>query len=181
MRSRPALDLLNLPEKALETLYGFQVSNDYRDYETKAKMIVFHEENYAIADSTGICKTPAAFFTPHLFAFKDYAKMVDGVFGLHFTEDEMKDVGRRIYATERLFNIREGMGRKDDYLPERHYEEPTPLGQEINRNKVIDRVKYDAMLDEYYDFHGWDREGRPLPETLKKIGLDGLDKWEFYS
>ena len=81
---------------------------------------------------------------------------------------------------ERLFNIREGFGRKDDYLPERHYEEPTPLGQEINRNKVIDRVKYDAMLDEYYDFHGWDREGRPLPETLKKIELDGLDEWDLY-
>jgi aldehyde:ferredoxin oxidoreductase len=41
-------------------------------------------------------------------------------------------------------------------------------------------VKYDAMLDEYYDFHEWDREGRPLPETLKKIELDGLEEWDFY-
>jgi aldehyde:ferredoxin oxidoreductase len=175
LRSRPALDLLNLPKGVLSNLYGFEVADDYQEYETKGKMIVWHEENYTLSDATGCCKTLTTFFTPHLFAFKDFARMVSEVTGIRITEDEMKDIGRRIYALERLFNIREGASRKDDYLPERFYTEPTPIGQEINRGKVIDREKYDMMLDEYYDFHGWDREGNPTPETLKKIGLDDLD------
>ena len=32
---------------------------------------------------------------------------------------------------------------------------------------------WDDMLDNYYKQMGWDREtGRPLPETLKAIGLE---------
>jgi len=178
LRSRPALDLLNLPTKVLENLYGFEVVNDYRQYETKGKIVGWHEENYAVADATGICKTVSTFFTPHLFAFKDWARMVSEVTGLRITEEEMRDIGRRIYTLERLFNIREGASRKDDYLPERFYIEPTPIGQEINRGKVIEREKYDMMLDEYYDYHGWDREGNPTPETLKKIGLENVDQWK---
>jgi len=178
LRSRPALDLLNLPKKVLENLYQFEVVNNYQQYETKGKMIGWHEENYAVSDSTGICKTISTFFSPHLFMFKDYARMVSEVTGLRITEEEIKDIGRRIYTLERLFNIREGASRKDDYLPERFYVEPTTTGQEINRGKVIEREKYDMMLDEYYDYHGWDREGRPTPETLKKIGLENVEGWK---
>jgi aldehyde:ferredoxin oxidoreductase len=179
LRSRPALDLFNLPKEVLEKLYGFEVSNDYREYETKGKIIAFHEESYAVTDATGTCKSLAIFFSPHLLTFKHYARMVSEVVGLEFTEEEMKEVGRRIYAVERLFNIRQGASRKDDYLPERFYTEPTPLGAKINRGAVIDREKYDMMLDEYYDFHGWDKEGRPKSETLKQIGLEAVDEWEY--
>jgi aldehyde:ferredoxin oxidoreductase len=40
---------------------------------------------------------------------------------------------------------------------------------------------WDSMLDNYYRLMGWDREtGRPLPETLKSIGLEHVtgDLWE---
>ncbi len=176
LRSRPALDLFNLPTPILENLYGFEIANNYQEYKTKGKIIGWHEELYAVADATGTCKTLSVMFTPHLWSFKDYARMVTEVTGLAVTEEEIRDIGRRIYNLERLFNIREGASRKDDYLPERHYLEPTPIGQKINQGKVIERDKYDMMLDEYYDYHGWDRDGNPTPETLKKIGLEDVDK-----
>jgi aldehyde:ferredoxin oxidoreductase len=174
LRSRPALDLLNLPKKVLEEFYGFEVSNDYTEYKTKGKMITFQEECFAVVDSTGTCKTPSILFSPHLFAFKDYAEMVTETTGIEFTEKEMREIGRRIYAAERLFNNRHGATRKDDYLPERYYTEPTPLGTKFNRGVCIDREKYDMALDEYYEFHGWDKEGRPTEKTLKEIGLDDV-------
>jgi aldehyde:ferredoxin oxidoreductase len=176
LRSRPALDLANLPAQVLKKLYTVDVVNDYQKYETKEKVVSFHEECYAVADCTGLCKTPSVFFTPHLLSFKEYARMLTEVAGISFTYEEMRDVGRRVYTLERLFNIREGMSRKDDYLSERYYVEPTPLGQETNRGKTIDREKYDKMLDAYYDWKGWDRDGNPTPETLKKIGLDDLEE-----
>ena len=64
----------------------------------------------------------------------------------------------------------------------------TPLLKDLKRRygfsgastlAEIDREKYDMMLDEYYDFHGWDRDGNPTPETLKKIGLDNVDEWKY--
>jgi len=180
LRSRPALDLLNLPKKVLEDFYGFEVSNDYTEYKTKGKMVTFQEECFAVVDSTGTCKTPSILFSPHLFAFKDYALMVSETTGIEFTEEELREIGRRISATERLFNNRHGATRKDDYLPERYYTEPTPLGTKFNRGVCIDREKYDMALDEYYEFHGWDKEGRPTEKTLKEIGLDGVFDWGYF-
>jgi len=28
------------------------------------------------------------------------------------------------------------------------------------------------MLDEYYELHGWDREGKPLEKTIQRLGLN---------
>ena len=75
--------------------------------------------------------------------------MIRVITAIAFTEEEMREVGRRICNVERLFNVREGAGRKDDYLHERHYTEPTPFGVEINPVVIINREKYDMMLDEY--------------------------------
>jgi aldehyde:ferredoxin oxidoreductase len=32
------------------------------------------------------------------------------------------------------------------------------------------------MVDIYYELMGWDKAGRPLPETLKNLGLEGVGK-----
>jgi aldehyde:ferredoxin oxidoreductase len=74
---------------------------------------------------------------------------------------------------ERLFNLREGMTRKDDMLVDRYYDEPAPDGIGKVRGSKIDRDKYNIMLDEYYEMHGWDSNGVPTKSTLKKLGLDG--------
>lgn len=177
LRSRPALDLLNLPDDVMNKHYGFEVANKYKEYKTKGKIIGWQEALYAVADATGICKTLSAFFTPHLFVFRDFARMVNELTGLEISEDEMKKIGERIINLERLFNAREGAGRKDDILPERFYSEPTTGGPKINRGQVIDREKYEMMLDEYYEYQGWDKEGNPTPETLHELGLD-KDEWK---
>jgi len=36
----------------------------------------------------------------------------------------------------------------------------------------IDRKKFNKMIDEYYEHHGWDENGVALPETMKRLGLD---------
>jgi aldehyde:ferredoxin oxidoreductase len=71
-----------------------------------------------------------------------------------------------------LFNIREGLTREHDWLVDRYFDEPTPVGLPIVRNKSIDRDKFKQMIDEYYEMHGWDENGVPRPETLEKLGLD---------
>jgi len=73
---------------------------------------------------------------------------------------------------ERLFNIRQGLTRKDDWLVDRYYDEPTKLGIPGIRGRTIDRDRFKQMIDEYYEHHGWDENGVPRPETLQKLGID---------
>ena len=82
------------------------------------------------------------------------------------------NIADRAYTMERLFNIREGLTRNDDWLVDRYFDEPTTIGIPINRDKVIDRDKFRQMIAEYYGLHGWDENGVPRPETLRKLGID---------
>ncbi|MHA1332174.1 MAG: aldehyde ferredoxin oxidoreductase C-terminal domain-containing protein, partial [Candidatus Hodarchaeales archaeon] len=80
--------------------------------------------------------------------------------------------GERIYNLQRLFNIREGITRKDDTLPKRLLEEPLPEGPA--EGHVID---LEPLLDLYYEYRGWDHNGKPTLETLSRLNLDwALDK-----
>jgi aldehyde:ferredoxin oxidoreductase len=106
-----------------------------------------------------------------LIGFEELTKLIYNNTGLEFTTEELWDVADRAYTVERLFNIREGLTRTDDWLVDRYFDEPTPIGLPIVRGKHLDRGKFRQMLDEYYDLHGWDEDGVPTPETLKELGL----------
>ena len=74
-----------------------------------------------------------------------------------------------------MFNLREGFGRKDDYPPQRYFDEPLPSRLPIVRGKRLNRRKYEKLLDAYYRLHGWDKNGKPKPETLRKLSLKETD------
>lgn len=173
LRSRPAIDLYHLPENLLEKIYGREgMTSDYRDYQGKPWMIFWHECLYALVDALGICKFQTVFLSPNMPKWEEYSRLLEIITGLKYTPEQLREVGERIYNIERLFNIREGATRADDTLPERFFKEPTPMGLEAVRNRVIDQEKFEKMLDEYYEIHGWDKEGKPTEETLKRLGLD---------
>lgn len=66
----------------------------------------------------------------------------------------------------RACNVRGGL-RAEDSLPPRLSAEPAPEGAAKRRV-----VPLQAMLDDYYEYCGWDKEGRPKEETLRRLGLD---------
>jgi aldehyde:ferredoxin oxidoreductase len=178
LRSRPAIDLYHLPEPLLHKIYGGPkpydgpLSSDYTSYEGKARMVLWQEMLYEAVDCTGVCKFHSIFLSPNLIGFEELSKLIHLNTGLEFTPEEIWDIADRAYTVERLFNIREGLTRADDWLPDRYFDEPTPLGMPIVRDKAIDRDAFRQMIDEYYELHGWDEQGVPRPETLKALGLD---------
>jgi aldehyde:ferredoxin oxidoreductase len=40
------------------------------------------------------------------------------------------------------------------------------------RGKKLDRDKFEKMLNEYDKLHGWDKNGVPTKETLKRLKLE---------
>jgi aldehyde:ferredoxin oxidoreductase len=83
--------------------------------------------------------------------------------------DHLNKVGDRIINLERLFNIREGKGRSDDYLPKRLRTEPLQTRGADGEGQMVSR--HDEFLDKYYELRGWSKEGVPLPEKLEELGL----------
>ena len=61
----------------------------------------------------------------------------------------------------------------DDRNPERFYE-PLPSGPW--RGKAPDRGVVDDEVKEYYQRLGWDENGVPTSEELRRLGLDSVDK-----
>jgi aldehyde:ferredoxin oxidoreductase len=179
LRSRPAIDLYHLPEHLLRRIYGGPdpydgpLSSDYTSYVGKARMVRWQEMMYEAIDCAGICKYHTIFLSPNLIAFDELSRLIYLNTGLEFSPVEIWEIADRAYTIERLFNIREGLTRADDWLVDRYFDEPTPIGLPVVRGKSLDREKFKQLVDEYYELHGWDEEGVPRPETLEKLGLEG--------
>ena len=171
LRSRPGPDAMMLPQETRDRLFGFAVPPKVTSYEGSGRLIRWYELLYAVSDALGVCKFQGLFLSPSTFCYEGYCKLTGYIAALELTPSEMMDAGERIYTLERMFNNREGAGRDDDTLPERYFVEPTNLGIRSFQGKTIDREKFEEQLDEYYQAHGWDKNGVPTPETLERLGL----------
>lgn len=173
LRSRPTLDLFNLPDSRRREIYGTETDPDVRSYRTKEVMVAYHEDVYALIDALGLCRfVTHGFNSAELIGISDMRGLVREVKGLDFPEAELLAAGRRIVALERLINAREGLGRADDTLPKRYFDEPVPSGDFAGER--IDRGEFDGMLSRYYALRGWDSEGRvPAGVEAEIEGLAG--------
>jgi aldehyde:ferredoxin oxidoreductase len=169
MRSRPSMDVLGLPEEILEKFYGGPVSNQYASYGGKGRMVWWHECLNALCDALGYCRFLSAFSSPHALQYRHFARLIRLCTGLEITAGELRTCAERIYTTERMMLIRDGMSRQDDTLPRRYFDEPVPSGPA--RGSVVDRKDFGRMLDENYRLHGWDDNGIPRKRTLKRLGI----------
>jgi len=142
--------------------------NPYSE-EGKAELVVWHENLSAFKNSMEVCLFSIypwmGFSQPALLA-----QLVNSVTGLEVNEEEVMRIGERIVNLERAFNIREGLQRKDDALPQRQLNEPLPDGPA--KGQVI---KLDGMLDEYYSFRKWERaSGFPTRKGLLQLDLGDI-------
>jgi len=85
---------------------------------------------------------------------------------------ELMKAGERGTTMTRVFNLREGFGRKDDYVPERFYD-PLPSGP--LKGKRIDKQDFENALTLYYEMMGWDsKDGVPTRGRLEELELGWL-------
>jgi aldehyde:ferredoxin oxidoreductase len=182
LRSRPAIDLYHLPEEVLRKIYGTPIpydgplSSEHTSYVGKAWMVFWQENCYMAVDCLGICKYHTLFLGATHPHFEDWPRVIYYNTGLEMTPEEIWEIADRCNNIERLFNLREGLQRDDlkkgDTINHRYFDEPCTRGAPEVIGAKIDRKKFKKMIDEYYQHHGWDENGVPTPETLKRLGLD---------
>lgn len=130
----------------------------------KAGIVSVHQDSAAVIDSLVICK-----FANMAVAEEYFARQLSAVTGEHFTADDLMRVGERVWNMERLYNLREGFTRADDTLPPRLLEQEVEGGPSAGFT-----VQLEPMLEEYYQFRGWDEQGVPTPQKVKELQLDTL-------
>jgi aldehyde:ferredoxin oxidoreductase len=102
-------------------------------------------------------------------------ELVSAVTGWDTSLWELLKVGERTVTMARVFNLREGFGRKDDTLPDRLF---APLENGPLQGKGIDRKEFEEALTMYYEAMGWDpMEGVPTRGKLAELNLFWLDEF----
>ncbi len=186
LRAHPVFEMLRMPEEIGKELFGAEIT--LSGYEGKAQMVYWHENNAALADSMGICRfmhasyyiqypVPELYYkygkrqeSPHSIKFHDWFSVATGI---DVDYEQLMKAGERILALERAINLRLGVRRKDDTLPERFFKETIPTGP--SKGVKLDKKKFEHMVDEYYELRGWDKKtGFIAEEKLKELEMDDI-------
>ena len=130
----------------------------------KAGIVSVHQNSAAVIDSLVYCK-----FANMAVAEEFFARTLTAVTGIPYTADDLMKVGERVWNLEKLYNLREGFSKEDDTLPDRLLHDPIAEGPSKGFT-----VNLAPMLEEYYQFRGWDENGVPKPEKLQELGLKDL-------
>lgn len=169
LRSRYTLEEFSLPEEATKRLTGRPVRQDPATYEGKEWACYWTECICSIADALGVCKFMTKWLSVGLLGFEEFIELIEAVTGMKLSIEEMLEIGERIYTTERLFLTREGISRKDDTVPEKFFK---PWTHGPKAGTKIENEPFEKLLDRYYELHGWDQNGIPKSESVKKLGLE---------
>ena len=133
------------------------VATDRFSFSGKARIIKIAEDTNAAVDSLVACKF--SFFGATL---EEYAELLSAATGVEYTPQLLKEIGERIYLTERFYNCVNGFTAKDDLLPERFFSEAGSSGEGI-QIPAIDRARFDEELRKYYRIRGLNPDGS-LPD-----------------
>ncbi|MBI3636015.1 MAG: hypothetical protein HY216_07340 [Candidatus Rokubacteria bacterium] len=118
-------------------------------------------------DSLGIC-----IFTGRT-RMENLCRALSAATGWYYTVEEGMKLGRRTAAILRAVSLRCGHDPKDERPSVRYGSTPhdgPAKGQAVS-------AQWDKMVDTWYRKVGYDRKtGKPLPQTLRDLGLDWLAK-----
>ncbi|MEA2090408.1 MAG: aldehyde ferredoxin oxidoreductase C-terminal domain-containing protein, partial [Thermoproteota archaeon] len=146
--------------------------NRFKVEKGRGKIVKDMEDLYTIIDSLIVCKFGRGTYYD---GFEDLAKYYTITTGLEMSAEELRKSGERISNIARLFNIREGLTRKDDHLPWKVMNVPIP-DDCPSKGSYVSQKELDFLLDDYYATRGWTKEGVPTVEKLKELELDKFIK-----
>jgi aldehyde:ferredoxin oxidoreductase len=144
------------------------------DQELGLKPILFAPELIPIAqaktghrrqftDSLVVCSFPSGWEG----GLKMSIDFLNAVTGFDLSKEEAMEIGERIVNLLRVFSIRNGLKAEDDSFSTRLGQAPKEgPGEGKTLLPYIENVR-----QEYYRLMGWDEAGRPLAQTLQRLGL----------
>ncbi len=171
LRNRVTLEInakINDDPDFKRELYGGDVSGKPNSYDGKEIAVRRCENIYAVGDSVGMCRfTTKLFNSPSLPGYEEFIDQVSNVTGIELTLEQIDHIGLNVMGVERMINANLGVGRKDDTLPKRWFEEAIGVGP--YKGEKIDRNEFDRMLSRFYEISNLTPEGLPRPEWRAEL------------
>lgn len=132
----------------------------------KGGAVALLQDGLALPEVLGTCK----FYMYGGVTVDHWAEMVSAQTGWELDGRELLRISERVLNLQRMFNVREGITRKDDVIPPRV--RAVPSFGKYSTEPEVELVNLDGLLDEYYQKRGWDlATGIPTPAKLKELDL----------
>jgi aldehyde:ferredoxin oxidoreductase len=149
-------------------------------YEGEAKAVADKEDVALACDMLSVCKYTITWM--QALTLQDAADLYAAGSGVETSEESLLERARKIRTLERAIDVREGLTREIETLPERYFNKNQPVREGPYRGNVLDSKRFEDMKTEYYALRGWDPvTGVPTGETLRKLGLEDvagdLERW----
>jgi aldehyde:ferredoxin oxidoreductase len=130
----------------------------YPSPELVYELVDWQETMHYIDDALGLCSGLSSFPMKPPYHIHNLPQIVSAATGLDIDRAELWKIARRNRNLIRAVNVGRGMRRKDETVPEDHWRKRFP--------------EYEAkLLDEYYEYKGWNSEGIPTKESLQELAL----------
>ena len=130
----------------------------YPTVDMSVDIVDWQEMMHYIDDALGICAGLSAFPLKPPYHIHNYPSFISSATGIDIDEAGLKKVYKRNRTLLRAVNVRRGLRRADEKPPEDHWKKRFPELEE-------------KLLDAYYKFKGWDKQGIPTKETLQELDL----------
>jgi aldehyde:ferredoxin oxidoreductase len=149
-------------------------------YQGAERVAAWVEDNQCLKNSLPVCEfwsmIPSFYNPPELDLRIFESKLLSAVTGLDMDVDKLAKAGERIWNLRRAIMVkRENRTRENDTLNEPYFKKAikcyggTATGLV---NGPIDKAKFEALKDRYYDLRGWDvKTGWPTRTKLEELGL----------
>jgi len=108
------------------------------------------------------------------WGLENYPIYFNKITGLDWTLDDFWRTSDRIYALIKLFWLREmpDITRRFDDPPGAWFDPANADTEGPIAGKILERDKYDSLLQHFYDMRQWDRRGIPTRTLIGTLGLE---------
>ena len=130
----------------------------YPTVDMSVDIVDWQEMMHYIDDALGMCAGLSAFPLKPPYHIHNYPVFISSATGIDMDEAGLKQVYKRNRTLLRAVNVRRGLRRADEKPPDDHWKKRFPELEE-------------KLLDAYYKFKGWDKQGIPTKETLQELDL----------
>ncbi len=148
LRAEPYFELTEQREQAHER-FGTEKAAMRMEEEGKAALVTYSEKIALLTDCLTMCKNIG--LCMDVLDLETTADLLNRGTGLEYTADYLEQILGEAVQRDRRLNLKFGIRREHDTLPERFQNEPLQKGP--TRGSTVDIHR---MVDEYYRLHGWE-------------------------
>jgi len=130
----------------------------YPTVDMSVDIVDWMEMMHYIDDALGVCAGLSSFPLKPPYHIHNYPAFISLATGIDMDEAGLKQAYKRNRTMLRAVNVRRGLRRADEKPPEDHWKKRFP---ELEAQ----------LLDAYYKFKGWNKEGIPTKESLQELDL----------